>query len=246
LRWLVAALLCAACTAAAAQERVLVFAAASLKNALDEVAAQAPVMAVASYASSSALARQIAAGAPAQVFISADLAWMDYLEQRNAIRKDSRRNLLGNRLVLIAPAGSTVQASIAPRFPLAQLLGSGRLALGDPGHVPAGRYAKAALESLGVWRSVQGRLAPAENVRAALALVARGEAPLGVVYATDAAAETKVRVVGEFPQGSHPPIVYPAALTTRGGGPQAAAFLAFLGSPAARRIFEKHGFTPLN
>lgn len=246
MRWLAALVLAAGCACAHAQDRVLVFAAASMKNALDEVVAQAPVKAVASYASSSTLAKQISAGAPAQIFISADLAWMDYLEQRNAIRKDSRRNLLGNRLVLIAPAGSAVQTKVEPGFPLARLLGSGRLALGDPGHVPAGKYAKAAIESLGAWNSVQGRLAPAENVRAALALVARGEAPLGVVYATDAAAESKVRVVAAFPEGSHPPIVYPVALTTRGAGPQAAAFLTFLGSPAARRIFEKHGFTPLH
>jgi molybdate transport system substrate-binding protein len=245
-RWLAALVLAAGCACAHAQARVLVFAAASMKNALDEVVADAPVTAIASYASSSALAKQIAAGAPAQVFISADLAWMDYLEQRNAIRKQSRRNLVGNSLVLIAPAGSPAQVSIAPGFPLARLLGDGRLALGDPGHVPAGLYARAALESLGVWDSVKGRLAPAENVRAALALVARGEAPLGIVYATDAAAEAKVRVVGTFPAGSHPPIVYPAALTAKAAGANAEAFLAFLGSPAARRIFEKHGFTPLH
>jgi molybdate transport system substrate-binding protein len=162
------------------------------------------------------------------------------------MRNDSRRNLLGNKLVLIAPATSSVKAAVEAGFPLAQLLGSGRLALGDPSHVPAGRYARAALESLGVWESVQGRLAPAENVRAALALVARGEAPLGVVYATDAAAEPRVRVVGAFPDGSHPPIVYPVALTVAAKGEAARRFLAFLGSQNASRIFEKHGFTPLN
>lgn len=245
MRRLAALVLAAGCACAQAQAPVLVFAAASMREALDEVAARAPVRTIASYASSSVLAKQIAAGAPAQVFISADLAWMDYLEQRNAIRKDSRRNLLGNRLVLIAPAGSAVQTNIETGFPLARLLGNGRLALGDPGHVPAGKYARAALESLGVWDSVLGRLAPAENVRAALALVARGESPLGVVYATDAAAEAKVRVVGAFAEGSHAPIVYPAALTAKATGP-AGAFLDFLGAPAARRIFERHGFTPLN
>jgi molybdate transport system substrate-binding protein len=245
-RWLLALALAAAGAGVHAQERVLVFAAASLKNALDEAAAQAPVRAVVSYASSSALARQIEAGAPAEVYVSADLAWMDYLQQRNLIRNDSRRNLLGNKLVLIAPATSSVKAAVEAGFPLAQLLGSGRLALGDPSHVPAGRYARAALESLGVWESVQGRLAPAENVRAALALVARGEAPLGVVYATDAAAEPRVRVVGAFPDGSHPPIVYPVALTVAAKGEAARRFLAFLGSQNASRIFEKHGFTPLN
>lgn len=246
MRRLIALLLAAVCVCAHGQDRVLVFAAASLKNALDEVAAQAPVAAVVSYASSSALARQIESGAPAEVYLSADLAWMAYLEQRGRIRVDSRRNLLGNKLVLIAPAASTLRMTVEAGFPLAQSLGSGRLALGDPAHVPAGRYAKAALEFLGVWNDVRGRLAPAENVRAALALVARRETPLGVVYATDAAAEAKVRVVGAFPDGSHPPIVYPAALTVAATGERARRFLTFLGSPTARRIFEKHGFTPLN
>jgi molybdate transport system substrate-binding protein len=227
-------------------EPVLVFAAASLKNALDQAATNAPVKAVVSYASSSALARQIEAGAPAQIYLSADLAWMDYLQQRNLIHSDSRRNLLGNKLVLIAPATSSVRAAVEAGFPLARLLGEGRLALGDPTHVPAGKYAKAALESLGVWESVKDRLAPAENVRAALALVARGETPLGIVYATDAAAEPRVRAVGAFPAGSHPPIVYPAALTSHAKGGAPGRFLDFLGTPRARAIFEKHGFTPLN
>jgi molybdate transport system substrate-binding protein len=181
------------------------------------------------------------------VFISADQDWVDYLEQRAQIQPATRRNLLGNKLVLIAPAGSKVQATIKAGFPLHLLLGArGRLALGDPQHVPAGKYAKAALEKLGVWDGVSGKLAPAENVRAALAFVARGETPLGIVYATDAAAEPKVRVVDTFPDGLHPPVVYPAALTAAARDPAAAEFLAFLRSPAARRIFEKHGFTPLN
>jgi molybdate transport system substrate-binding protein len=245
----VRALLAAALLVVAAQapaQPVLVFAAASLKNALDDANTQAPSRAAISYAASSALARQIEAGAPAQVFISADLDWMDYLAQRNLIRADSRRNLLGNKLVLIAPAGSRVQATVKAGIPLPALLGAnGRLALGDPAHVPAGKYAKAALEKLGAWDGVASRLAPAENVRAALAFVARGEAPLGIVYATDAAAEPKVRVVDVFPDGLHPPVVYPAALTVLARAP-AAEYLAFLRSNTARRIFEKHGFTPLN
>ena len=230
-----------------AQQGTLVFAAASLKNALDEVASMSPSKRTISYGASSALAKQIEAGAPAQVFISADLDWMDYLEQRKMLRAESRRNLLGNKLVLIAPAGSATKTQIVPGFPLAQLLGNGRLATADPAHVPAGKYTKAALEKLGVWDSVSGKLAPAETVRAALALVARGEAPLGTVYSTDAAAEPKVRVVATFPDGLHAPIVYPAALISSAPPSGAAAdFLALLSSPAARNVFEKHGFTPLD
>jgi molybdate transport system substrate-binding protein len=232
--------------AQAPAQSVLVFAAASLKNALDEVNAQAREKAVLSYAASSVLAKQIESGAPAQLFISADLDWMDYLAQRSLIQPGTRRNLLGNRLVLVAPVGSAVQASVKAGIPLPLLLGpNGRLALGDPQHVPAGKYAKAALEKLGAWDGVAKRLAPAENVRAALAFVARGEAPLGIVYATDAAAEPRVRVVDGFPDGLHPPLVYPAALTVLAKAP-AGEYLVFLRSSAARRVFEKHGFTPLN
>jgi molybdate transport system substrate-binding protein len=245
---LIAALLCAfaMCSPAAAQVP-LVFAAASLKNALDDVAALSPSKPTISYAASSALAKQIENGAPAGIFISADLDWMDYLEQRRLLREGTRRTLLGNRLVLIAPAGSAVKAEIGPGFPLAKLLGDGRLAIADPASVPAGKYAKAALEKFGVWDSVAAKLAPTENVRAALLLVARGEAPLGTVYATDAAVEPKVRIVAAFPDGSHPAIVYPAALTAAAPatGP-AADFLALISSPAARKVFEKYGFTPLN
>jgi len=244
LAWILAGLLALLAPTAQAQ---LVFAAASLKNALDEVAALSAAKPAISYAGSSALARQIEAGAPAQLFISADLDWMDYLEKRKLIRVGTRRSLLGNRLVLIAPAGSAVKAAIGPGFPLAKLLGDGRLATADPTSVPAGKYTKAALEKLGVWDSVAGRIAPAENVRAALLLVARGEAPLGTVYATDAAVEPKVRVIAAFPDGSHPAIVYPAALTASApaSGP-AANFLSLLSSPAARKVFEKYGFTPLH
>lgn len=242
-----AAFVAACCLAAAAQAQPLsVFAAASLKNALDEAASLAPARPSISYGASSALARQIEAGAPAQVFVSADLDWMDYLEQRKLLRGGTRRNLLGNRLVLIAPAASGIKAEIQPGFPLAGLLGNGRLATADPAHVPAGKYTRAALEKLGVWDSVAGKLAPTENVRAALALVARGEAPLGSVYATDAAAEPKVRVVAAFPGGLHPPIVYPVAVTRNAKDGAAAAFVAFLSSSTARRIFERHGFTPLD
>ena len=227
-------------------QALVVFAAASLKNALDEVAALSPSKPAISYGASSALARQIENGAPAQVFISADLEWMNYLEGKNLIRSATRRNLLGNKLVLISPAASGVVADVRPGFALDVLLGAGRLAVGDPQHVPAGKYAKAALEKLGVWDRVSAKLAPSENVRVALALVARGETPLGIVYATDAAAEQKVRVVATFPDGLHAPIVYPVALTAAAKDPAAAEFAALLSSPAARKVFEKHGFTPLN
>jgi len=226
-------------------ETVTVFAAASLKDALDENArayqAQSTERIVVSYGASSALARQIEAGAPADLFISADLEWMDYLEQRRLIRADTRRNLLRNRLVLVAPEDSKVSVDIAPGFPLAALLGNGRLAMADPDSVPAGKYGKAALESLGVWKDVRSRVASAENVRAALVLVSRGEAPLGIVYRTDAAADPSVRVAGVFPESTHPPIIYPAALTAT-AKPAAAPFLNWLYRVEARAIFRKHGF----
>ena len=251
IRAVIALLLIAVATPAAlAQDRIVVFAAASLRNALDEVNAahdaQAKMRTVASYAASSALAKQIESGAPAHVFISADLDWMDYVETKSLIQKGTRRNLLANRLVLVAPADSKVQTAIAPGFPLAQLLGpGGRLALADPQHVPAGRYAKAALEKLGVWDSIANRVAALENVRAALALVARGEAPLGIVYETDANAEPKTRIVARFDPALHPPIVYPVALTKDAGSGASAQYLRFLADARARAIFVKHGFTPL-
>jgi molybdate transport system substrate-binding protein len=238
-----------ACAGRADAQPMQVFAAASLRNALDEIHAAAAgggARPVAVYAASSALARQIENGAPAQVFISADIEWMDYLEGKGALQSGTRRNLLGNRLVLVAPSGSSAQASIAPGMALAELLGpSGRLAMGDPQHVPAGRYARAALQKLGVWETVSGRIAATENVRAALAFVARGEAPLGIVYQTDARAEPRTRVVATFPEGLHPPVTYPAALL-RGAKPGASQYLQFLSSPQAKSIFTKHGFTPLN
>lgn len=182
---------------------ILVFAAASLRNALDDAVAGYPgrgqsKIAV-SYAASSTLAKQIENGAPADIFISADLDWMDYLQKRNLIKTESRLNLLGNRLVLVAPADSTITVAIAPGFPLAQILGDDRLAMGDPGAVPAGKYGKAALEKLGVWSSVSAKVAPAEDVRAALLLVSRREAPLGIVYASDAVSDPGVKRVAVFP-----------------------------------------------
>ena len=234
---------------AAYAQDVVVFAAASLTNALDEAAKlferQGGAHAKISYAASSTLAKQIESGAPADLFISADLDWMNYLEQRHLIRPATRRNLLGNRLVLIAPADSDVHIEIKPGFDLAALLKGGRLAMADADSVPAGKYGKAALEKLGVWNSARSAVAPAENVRAALLFVARRETPLGIVYATDAAADPSVKIVGVFPEDTHPPIVYPAALTADSKNPSAGRLLDFLASPAVKPIFEKEGFTVL-
>lgn len=233
-----------------AQERdPIVFAAASLRNALDEVAAayraETGRAVRVSYAASSALARQIEAGAPADLFLSADRDWMDHLEKRGLIRAGTRADLLTNRLVLIAPKDSPVRAAIAPGFPLAALLGEGRLAMADASAVPAGKYGRAALQALGVWDSVEGRIAQADNVRAALALVSRGEAPLGIVYQTDAIAEPKVRILDSFPEDSHPRIVYPVALTTQAEEMGGADLLVFLKSREAEAAFRRHGFTVL-
>lgn len=236
--------------ASAHSGNVLVFAAASLKEALDGAAAQwrkeTGKTAVISYAASSALARQIEQGAPAQIFISADLDWMEYLAQRNLIKPESRSNLLSNRIVLIAPKASSATARIEPGFPLAALLGGGRLAMADVRAVPAGKYGKAALETLGVWDTVANRVVQAENVRVALILVARGEAPLGIVYRTDAAADPSVKVIGTFPEESHPPILYPVALTAGAAHPDAAPFLAYIKSAAARPLFAASGFSILD
>jgi molybdate transport system substrate-binding protein len=242
---LAAALLLA--PAARAADQVTVFAAATLRNALDAVSsawmAETGNKAVISYAASSALARQIEQGAPADLFFSADLDWMDYLGEKSLIETASVTKLLGNDIVLIAPRDSTATADIAPGFPLAALLGDGRLAMGDVKSVPAGKYGKAALESLGVWASVEDRLAQAENVSAALKLVATGEAPFGIVYRTDAEAEPAVRLVGVFPADSHPPVVHPVGRVTGSRNAEAASrFLAYLTSPAARDIFSRQGF----
>jgi molybdate transport system substrate-binding protein len=232
--------------AARAADQVTVFAAASLKTALDAVSAawtaETGNRAVISYAASSALARQIAQGAPADIFFSADLDWMDYLGGQNLIDKASVSKLLGNDIVLIAAKDSKLAAEIAPGFDLAGLLGEGRLAMADVKSVPAGKYGKAALEFLGVWPSVEDQLAQAENVRAALKLVAVGEAPLGIVYRTDAGAEPSVKILGVFPSGSHPEIVYPVARVAASRNDGASAFLQFLASPKARGIFEAQGF----
>jgi len=226
--------------------QILVFAASSLTDAMQEASAAyektVHVTVKASFDSSAVLARQIEAGAPADVFFSADTEWMDYLQSRKLIQVASRKNVLGNRLVLIAPTQSQIQLKIAPHFPLAAALGKGRLATGDPDSVPAGRYARSALTNLGVWDEIAPRLARAENVRVALLYVARGEAPLGIVYASDALADKNVRVVDTFPADTHEPIVYSIALT-RPAKSQAQAFIAYLTGPQGRDIFVKYGFT---
>jgi molybdate transport system substrate-binding protein len=235
--------------ARAQDKSITVFAAASMKNALDDVDAaftkKRGVKIVASYDASSALMKQIEAGAPADVFVSADLKWMDYGSQKKLIKDDTRVNLLGNELVLIAPKDSQVgNVTIAPGFDLAKLAGDGRIATGDVKAVPVGIYAKAALEKLGIWPSVEPKMAMAANVRAALILVARGEAPLGIVYSTDAKVEPGVKVVGVFPESSHDPIIYPVAATVN-AKPDATPYLAFLQTQAAKTIFESYGFTVL-
>ncbi len=233
-------------------EEVTIFAAASTANAVNEVVeryeatlaeptgnglAVRPV-----FAASSTLAKQIAQGAPADLFLSASVAWMDYLAQRQAITAASRIDLLGNRLVLISSAESPLTLTIEPEFPLAEALDGGRLAIGDPAHVPAGIYAKAALETLGVWPTVAGRTARAADVRAALALVDRGEAAAGIVYQSDTAISRRVRVAGVFPRTSHPPITYPLALVAERPSPAVERFYRFLRGPEAAAIFRRHGF----
>jgi molybdate transport system substrate-binding protein len=232
---------------ALAQDKGLtVFAAASMKNALDDIdaayAAKTGASITVSYAASSALAKQIEQGAPADVFISADTHWMEYVVSRNTINAPTRVNLLGNSIVLIAPKDSKIDdVNIGPGFDLAKLAGDGRIATGDVKAVPVGKYAKAALEKLGAWQAAQPKFAMADSVRAALTLVARGEASLGIVYATDARVDAGVKIVGTFPVDSHPAIVYPVAATTT-AKPQALDYLAFLRSAVAKNIFEKYGF----
>lgn len=236
-----------------AQARPLViFAAASLKNALDGAAqawsqsAGKPAPKI-SYAASNTLAKQIEQGAPADVFFSADTDWMGYLEDKKLIKAGSRVDLLSNRIVLIAPKASSGAVALQPGLDLTPALGKdGRIAMGNVDAVPAGKYGKAALEHLGAWAGIKARLAQAESVRAALALVARGEAPLGIVYATDARAEPAVRIVATFPVESHPPIVYPLAILRESAHPDAAGFLGFLRGSAAQALFEAQGFTLLN
>ncbi len=228
---------------------VVVFAAASLKNALDAVSAewtkQTGETATISYAASSALAKQIEQGAPADIFFSADLEWMDYLQERMLIDPATRKNFLGNKIVLIAFGKATAPLAIAQDFDLSGALKGGKLAMANVDSVPAGKYGKAALESLGVWDSISASVAQTDNVRAALALVALGEAPLGIVYATDANAEPKVRVLGTFPDDSHPPIVYPVARTSASSNEAAKSLIDYLGTDTARRGFEAQGFAVL-
>jgi molybdate transport system substrate-binding protein len=228
----------------------LVFAAASLKNALDDIAAQwqreSGKKLVISYAASNTLIKQIEQGAPADMFISADLDWMDYGQQNNLINVQTRANLLSNRIVLVAPKDATLTLNIARGFNLAAALKGGRLAMANVDAVPAGKYGKAALEKLGAWDGVKDKIAQADNVRAALLLVSRGEAPLGIVYQTDAASEPAVKIVGTFPEDSHPPITYPIALTKTSTNPDARAFLSYVRSAAAKPAFERQGFTVLS
>jgi molybdate transport system substrate-binding protein len=235
---------------AADRERpvLLVLAAASLTNVLGELSptweARTGVGIKLSFASSSVLARQIEAGGKADVFVSADREWMDYLQARDFVVESSRRDLVGNRLVLIAPADSKIDLTIAPGFPLLAALKGGRLSTGDPDTVPVGRYARAALMSLGAWDGVADRLVRADNVRGAMMFVARGEAPLGIVYATDALVDSKVRIVDGFPPASHAPITYPAA-ALRGARPETAAYLAYLASGEAASVWKRYGFVEL-
>ncbi|HYS84354.1 MAG TPA: molybdate ABC transporter substrate-binding protein [Bradyrhizobium sp.] len=233
---------------ALAQDRNLtVFAAASMKNALDDIdaayTARTGVKIVVSYAASSALAKQIEQGAPADIFLSADTDWMDYAAARKTINEPTRVNLLGNSIVLIAPKDSGIDnVTIGQGFDLARLAGNGKIATGDVKAVPVGKYAKAALEKLGAWQAAEPKFAMAESVRAALTLVARGEAALGIVYSTDAKVEPGVKIVGTFPTDSHPTIIYPVAATTTAKA-EAADYLAFLRSSAAKAVLEKYGFT---
>ncbi|HEY2464257.1 MAG TPA: molybdate ABC transporter substrate-binding protein [Steroidobacteraceae bacterium] len=233
--------------AAGPEKTITVFAAASLTNALqdlgDTFTKDTSIAVRFSFAASSALARQIENGSRADMFFSADLEWMDYLQARNLIQAETRHDVLGNQLVLIAPLDSKISLKIEPHFALAAAVGKSRLATGDPDSVPAGRYAHEALAKLGVWDEVAARLVRADSVRSALAFVDRGEAALGIVYATDALVDKNVRVVGIFPADSHLPIIYPVALTT-GAGTDAAKFLAYICGPAGDLAFKHYGFTP--
>jgi molybdate transport system substrate-binding protein len=228
---------------------LIVFAAASLKTALDEVAAawtrETGKRARISYAGSNTLAKQIEAGAPADLFLSADLDWMDYVAERGLIRPDTRLNLLANRLVLVAPKDSKAEVVLTPGLDLKAALGGGRLAMGNVESVPAGKYGRTALEKLGAWAGLKDKVAQTDNVRAALLLVARGEAPLGIVYRTDAGAEPNVRILATFPEDLHPRVVYPAAVTRESRNADAQALLAYLRGPAARQAFERQGFSVL-
>ncbi len=237
----------AALPARAQDVTLTAFAAASMKNAVDDINAAftkaTGIKVVSSYAASSALAKQIEAGAPADLFASADIEWMDYVAQKKLIKDDTRANLLGNRLVLIAPKDSNIgNVTIGQGFDLAKLAGDGRIATGDVKAVPVGKYAKAALEKLGAWQAAEPKFAMSENVRAALTLVSRSEAVLGIVYETDAKVEPNVKIIAHFPEDSHPPITYPVALTVN-AKPEAQRYIDFIRSNTAKAIFETYGFT---
>ncbi len=236
---------------AQAAESTTVFAAASLKNALDNAGkaftAKSGIEVKASYAASSALARQIESGAPAELFASADLEWMEYLAKKNLIKPETRVDLLRNRLVVVAPKDAAATEIAFTKEGFAKALGpDGRLATGEVSSVPIGKYAKAAFEKMGLWTGLQPRLAQADNVRAALALVSRGEAPIGVVYESDAKSDPNVKVIGVFPADSHPPVVYPFAVTAEAKGDGSARFLDFLKSEAGKPFFEAQGFTVID
>jgi len=240
-----ALILLAAAPALAQDKTITVFAAASMKNALDDINAAftkaTGTKVTVSYAASSALAKQLKQGAPADIFASADVDWMDYSSAKKTINDGTRVNLLGNRLVLIAPKDSKLaDVKVAPD--LANAVGDGRIATGEVNSVPVGKYAKSALEKLGIWASVQNKFAMADNVRAAMALVSRGEAALGIVYETDAKVDPNVKIVGAFPADSHAPITYPVAATAN-AKPEATAYLAFLRSGTAKAVFEQYGFS---
>lgn len=247
MRLLLAAVLALVALPAMAQaQQVTVYAAASMTSALQEIGrlwqARGNPAPRYSFASSSVLARQIEQGAQADIFVSADEPWMDYLAERKLIVAETRRSPIGNRLVFIAPADKPLSFEVTPGMDLAALLGSGRLVTGDPAHVPVGKYAQAALEKLGLWATAASRLARADNVRAALALVERGEAPLGIVYATDAAITPKVKVAAAFPAGSHPPITYPFAILKERDTPAVRALYVFLLGEEAKAVYMKYGF----
>ncbi len=229
-----------------ASDTVTVFAAASLTNAITDLgnlfSAKGAGNMTASFAASSTLAKQIENGAPVNVFISADEAWMNYLSEKRLVVADSRFDLLRNKLVLVAPLDSNIKLDVRAGFQLAKVLADGRLATGDPDHVPVGKYARKALENLGIWAGIEGKLARGDNARAALALVERGECPMGIVYSTDAAISKKVKIVGVFPEDSYPPITYPAALVLGKDSDAARRFLNFLKTPEAKAVFEKYGF----
>ena len=232
-------------------KNLVIFAAASLKTALDDVAANwakqtGQAFPKISYAASNTLARQIEQGAPADLFFSADLEWMDFVAARNLIRPQTRVNLLGNKLVIVGPRDSKAEITLVAGVDLAKALGKERLAMGHVDAVPAGKYGKAALESLGAWDGVKGRIAQADNVRAALLYVSRGEAGFGLVYATDAAADPAVKIIATFPENTHPPILYPVAAVRQSTNPLTTDFLAHLVSERAQALFVKHGFQVLN